>query len=104
MAEFALVTPILIFLVVIVADFGRIFAVNLSLEAAARDAAEAMSNSYLANPPGAPSISLDQPAPAGHRRTTLPLHQQAAKTVCAETQDLANSAFDSGSGSCTGCR
>ena len=34
LAEFALVTPILLMLVVIVADFGRVFAANLAIEAA----------------------------------------------------------------------
>lgn len=90
--------PLLIMLVVLVADFGRVFAASLSIEAAARDAAETMANQYLANPPG----PLNAPAPAGASSYYAPLHQAAARTVCAETQDLANSAFDSGSGSCTG--
>jgi len=98
MAEFALVLPILIMLVVLVADFGRVFAASLSIEAAARDAAETMANQYLANPPG----PLNAPAPAGSSSYYDPLRQAAARTVCAETQDLANSAFDSSSGSCTG--
>ena len=55
LTEFALVAPVLVMLVVLVADFGRVFAASLSIEAAARDAAEAMSNQYLANPPGDPA-------------------------------------------------
>ena len=98
MVEFALVAPILLMLVVIVADFGRIFAASLSLEAAARDAAEVMANSYLANPPG----PLDQPAPAGSSTYYIPLHQLAARTACNETSDLANSTFDPATSSCAG--
>jgi hypothetical protein len=101
MVEFALVTPILVMLVVLVADFGRIFAAGLSIEAAARDAAEVMANSYLANPP--PPATLDQPAPApGDPSYYGPLHQLAARTVCNETSDLANSAFDPAMSTCTG--
>ena len=85
-------------LVVIVADFGRVFATGLSIEAAARDAAEAVANQYLANPPG----PLDQPAPVGTTAYYTPLHALAVKTVCDETSDLANSRFDSGTSTCAG--
>jgi len=98
MVEFVLVTPILIMLVVIVADFGRIFAASLSVEAATRDAAEIGANEYLASPPG----PLDQPAPPGSSTYYAALHQRIAQAVCAETADLANSAFDPGSRSCLG--
>jgi hypothetical protein len=98
MVEFALITPILIMLVVIVADFGRIFAAGLSVEAAARDAAEIGANEYLANPPG----PLGLPAPAGNAAYYAPLHEKIAKAVCAETGDLANSAFDPVTRACVG--
>ena len=98
MVEFALVAPVLIMLVVLVADFGRVFAASLSLEAAARDAAEAMANDYLANPPG----PLNAPAPAGASTYYAPLHTTAAQTICAETQDLANSNFSPATRSCAG--
>jgi TadE-like protein len=98
LVEFVLVAPVLVMLVVLIADFGRVFAATLSIEAAARDAAEAMSNEYLANPPGPLGVA----APAGTSTYYQPLHQAAARTVCAETQDLANSAFNSGAGTCTG--
>jgi hypothetical protein len=96
------VTPILVMLVVLVADFGRIFAVSLTMEAAARDAAEVMANSYLSSPPGAPGVLLSQPAPPGDPAYYAPLHALAAKTVCAETSDLPNTAFDQGTGTCAG--
>jgi hypothetical protein len=102
LVEFALVTPILIMLVVIVADFGRIFAASLSIEAAARDAAEIGANEYLANPPGAPAVTLDQPAPVGASAYYAALHQKVARAVCAETSDLANSAYNPVTTSCTG--
>lgn len=98
LVEFALVMPILVMLVVVVADFGRVFAVSLSLEAAARDAAEIGSNEYLAHPPG----PLDQPAPAGDPAYYQGLHQKIARAVCAETGDLANSAYDPVTGACAG--
>ena len=100
MVEFALVTPILIMLVVIVADFGRIFAASLSVEAAARDAAEIGANEYLANPPG--GVTLDQPAPPGDSTYYTALHQKIARAVCAETSDLANSTYDPVTSSCAG--
>jgi len=106
LAEFALVTPILVMLVVVVADFGRIFAATLSIEAAARDAAEQMANEYLANPPGdpllTPAVRLGVPAPAGSSSFYGPLHSSAARTVCTETSDLANSAYDPSTQSCVG--
>jgi hypothetical protein len=98
LAEFALVTPIIVMLIVVVADFGRVFAATLSIEAAARDAAETMANNYLSNPPG----PLNLPAPAGVSTYYQPLHLIAAKTVCTETRDLANSAYNQGTGTCPG--
>jgi hypothetical protein len=94
------VTPILVMLVVLVADFGRIFAASLTMEAAARDGAEVAANRYLANPPG--GLLLNQPAPAGDPAYYGPLHDIAAKTVCAETADLPNTAFDSSTSTCAG--
>src|SRR5690554_6949879 len=60
--EFTLVVPILLILFVAIADFGRIFAAGVAIEAATRDAAEATANEYLSNPPG----PLDAPAPSGN--------------------------------------
>ena len=51
LAEFALITPVLLMLVVTVADFGRVFATSVEVEAAARDAAEFAANDYVSNPP-----------------------------------------------------
>jgi hypothetical protein len=98
MAEFVLITPILIMLLVVVADFGRIFAAGIAIEAASRDAAEIGANEYLANPPA----TLDQPAPAGQSTYYAPLHRLIAQAVCVETSELANSLFDSATRTCTG--
>ena len=96
--EFAFVIPILLILVIGVADFGRIFAHGLALEAAARDAAEIGANEYLANPPA----PLDQPAPAGLATYYDPLHVRAARVVCAELRDLPNANFDPVTTNCPG--
>lgn len=105
LVEFVLVVPILVMLVVIVADFGRIFAATVSIEAATRNAAEMAANEYLSNPPGAlatPPVALNQPAPPGDPAFYTPLHDKIAQAVCAETSDLANSAFDPSTGACVG--
>jgi hypothetical protein len=98
MVEFAFVIPILVILVVGVADLGRVFATGLALEAAARNAAEIVANSYLSNPPG----PLSNAAPPGTSTYYSPLHLQAARVVCAETKDLPNTTYDSVSGTCPG--
>ena len=105
LVEFALVVPILVVLLVAVADFGRIFATGLTLEAAVRNAAEVGAMDYLANPPGAtaiPPVPLSDPAPAGDAAYYGPLHDRIAKTICAETSDLPNANFDALTGTCTG--
>lgn len=98
LTELALIVPILLTLVVLVADFGRVFAASLSMEAATRNAAEAMTNAYLAGPPG----PLDRPAPAGVESYYRPLHTLAVRTICNEMSDLANTAFDAATSTCAG--
>ena len=105
MVEFALVVPLLVVLVVAVADFGRIFATSLAIEAAARDAAEVTANEYLSNPPGAtasPPIPLSDPAPAGDSAYYDNLHARIAQTVCLEMADMPNAAFDPVTSTCAG--
>ena len=67
MVEFALIVPILLALFVAIADFGRVFAAGVVIEAAARDAAELVAEEYLRNPPGDPALTaskrLASPAP-----------------------------------------
>jgi hypothetical protein len=106
MVELALVMPVLIMLVVLVADFGRVFAASLSMEAAARNAAEAMANAYLANPPGPPgdpaSVRLSTAAPTGDDAYYADLHKIGVNSICDEMADQANTAYDSVTSTCAG--
>jgi len=97
LVEFTLVIPILLVLVVGVADLGRVFVATISMEAAARDAAEVVSNEYLASPPG-PMTAAPMP-PAGYYAN---LHNVAARVVCAETRGQPGVTLDSGTGHCPG--
>jgi TadE-like protein len=85
-AEFALVVPILLVLFVAIADFGRVFAAGVAVEAATRNAAEATANEYLSNPPG----PLDAPAPGGNQAYYDNLHAYGGNVVCAELRSLPN--------------
>ena len=79
------------------ADFGRIFANSILIEAAARNAAEIAANEYVANPPG----SLSAPATGGSGYYA-DLHLLAARAVCAETHKLPNSQYDTATTDCPG--
>jgi hypothetical protein len=103
--EFVLVAPILLFLLVGTADFGRVFASGVVVEAAARNAAEVVAEEYLRNPPGDPSLSAAQrlavPAPtSGNQPYYDDLALKAAQTVCAEMRSLPNTTYSAGDGSC----
>lgn len=105
MVEVALVLPILIVLAVSIADFGRIFAVSIIVESAARNGAELAANTYLTEYPGkdaTPPVSLADPAPGGSSAYYGPLHDKVAEAVCDETQELGDSNYDPGTGLCTG--
>jgi hypothetical protein len=95
LTEFALVIPILLVVFVAIADFGRIFAAGVDLEAATRDAAEATANEYLANPPA----PLDTAAPGGQPYYDA-LHAYGAGVVCAELRGLPNTNYDSLNNNC----
>lgn len=84
--EFTLVVPILLILFVAIADFGRIFAAGVAVEAATRDAAEATANEYLSNPPA----PLDAPAPGGNQPYYDNLRAYGQGVVCAELKGLPN--------------
>ena len=96
MAEFALIVPILLIVFIAIADFGRIFATSIAVEAATRNAAEAAANRYLAVPPG----PLSSAAPAGVSAYYDALHAYAAGVVCFELRDLPNTNYDSGTKTC----
>jgi hypothetical protein len=94
MAEFALVMPVLLILIVGIADLGRAFAVGIVLEGAARDGAEMGARGYLKENPGGP------PSPVG--TYYVDLHLRIARAVCAELKSLPDVTYDSASGDCPG--
>lgn len=78
--EFALVLPILLVLLLGIADFGRVFAAGISIEAAARNAAEVGALERLRNPPPAD--------PLLHDAYYLELHRRIAEAACSEMDVL----------------
>ena len=77
--EFALVLPVLLVLLLGVADFGRVFSAGIILEAAARNGAEAAAQEYLQLARNSPSVD-----PADYQR----LHDVALAEVCREAKRL----------------
>lgn len=103
--EFALVVPILLMLFVAIADFGRVFAASIVIEAAARNAAEVAAQDYLRNPPGDPMLTAAQrlavPAPnPGDPAYYDDLGLKAGRTACVETRNLPNTSYVAADGSC----
>jgi TadE-like protein len=91
LVEFALTLPLLLVLLLGVADFGRVFAAGITLEAASRNAAEAAAQEYI-------QISRTQGALAADDYNHL--HELALEEVCNEAKVLPNRMVD-GSGGCT---
>jgi hypothetical protein len=78
-----------------IADFGRVFAAGITLEAAARNAAEVVAEEYRRNPPDGLYADQTLPAPSpGDPAYYAPLHELAARTACRETGGLANATYD----------
>jgi TadE-like protein. len=96
LVEFAVIVPILMIVFVAIADFGRIFAAEIAIEAATRNAAEATANQYLATPPG----PLQNSAPTGVSTYYDAIHTYAAGVVCAELRDLPSTNYDTGTNTC----
>jgi hypothetical protein len=96
MAEFTLVLPIMLVLLLTVADFGRLFASGITIESAARAAAETGAQTYLAElrlmPGGVPPLT-----PEGYDR----VHQAAWQSICDEASSLPNAAPGTGGGECS---
>jgi hypothetical protein len=90
MVEFALTLPLLLVLLLGVADFGRVFAAGITMEAAARNAAEAAAQEY---------VQLVRNKPGGVLDATdyAHLHQVAVDRVCEESKTLGNHAMSGGS-------
>ena len=92
-AEFALVLPVMLLILVAVADFSRVFTAIITVEAATRDAAEAGAQEYLR--------TIEDPLPdPGDPNYYRALHQRVAKVACAEMRSLPNTDYDPGTGTC----
>lgn len=101
MVEFMLVLPLLLILFLGIADFGRVFAAGITLEAAARNAAEIVAEEYRRTPPDGVYADQTLPAPSpGDPAYYQPLHELAARTACREAGGLDNSTFDRDTDQC----
>jgi hypothetical protein len=89
LVEFALVLPMLLVLLLGIADFGRVFAAGITMEALTRDAAEAASQEYLqlrraaAGPPSVGAYAA--------------VHARAQEVACEEAERLPNRSMSAGS-------
>lgn len=88
LVEFALVLPMLLVFLLGVADFGRIFTAGITIEAAARNGAEAAAQEYLqlSKKSGGTLDAADYAA----------LHKVALDAVCAESAELPNQSVSGG--------
>lgn len=85
LVEFALVLPMLLVLLLGIVDFGRVFASGITVEALARNAAEAGAQEYLqirrASAPAQPSAA-----------SYAAVHARMQEVACEEARTLANRA------------
>src|SRR3989442_9403052 len=91
LVEFALVLPLLMVMLLGVADFARVFSAGITVEAAARDAAET----------GAIERLRTKPSPAGSPPYYHALHEAVAKVACSETRVLPSTTFDEATRTCS---
>lgn len=89
LVEFALILPMLLVLLLGIADFGRVFAAGITMEAAARNGAEAAAQEYLQ----LLEKSGGSLATADYQR----VHQVALDRVCGDAETLPNKAVSGGS-------
>jgi TadE-like protein len=89
LVEFALVLPLLLVMLLGIADFGRVFAAGITMEATSRNAAEAASQEYLqfrrAAQPSSPSTAAYDA-----------VFDRAEEVACEEAETLANLATSGG--------
>ncbi len=85
----------LLILLLGIADFGRVFTAGITIEAAARDGAEAGALERLRNhpPPAGSAFELDY---------YDSLHAVAARAACSEARLLENTTFTQSDGTCPG--
>jgi hypothetical protein len=105
-AEFALIFPIVVMLIVIVADLGRVFTAGIVLETSTRNGAETGALEYERNPPGDPSLPpidrLTASAPnPGSDAYYDAIHERAARAVCADMRNLPSTTFNDVDGTCS---
>ena len=81
LVEFAMFLPVLLLLLLTVADFGRYFAAGITIESVARTAAELTAREYLREEAATGGGAL---SPAAYAR----VHAHAWQTVCNEAADL----------------
>lgn len=91
LVEFGLVLPILLVVLLGVVDFGRVFSAGITMEAAARNAAEAAAQEYQ-------QIIRNTPTPSATDYQRI--HDIALDELCSEAKVLPNLAVG-GSGNCT---
>jgi hypothetical protein len=94
MVEFALVLPMLLVLLLGVADFARVFTAGIALEATTRDAAEVGAIQRRNNLPPPPSD------PTAFDAYYTSLHTLVAQAACREARPLPNTTFQESDGSC----
>ena len=93
LAEFALILPLLLVVLLGVVDFGRVFAASITTEAAARDGAEMGAIERLRNRP---------PTDPAERITYYTaLHEEVARAVCSEMSVLPNTTFNPADRTCS---
>jgi hypothetical protein len=87
LVEFALVLPMLLVLLLGIADFGRVFAAGITLEASARNAAETAAQEFLqVRRQGVPLTGADFDR----------IHAAAQSSVCEEAHRLPNTVGSGG--------
>jgi len=89
LVEFALALPLLLVLFLGIADFGRVFTAGITVEAAARNGAEAAAQEYLQ--------LLHKTGGVLDAADYASLHDIALDAVCAESEPLPNQAIQGGS-------
>jgi len=95
LVEFALILPLLLVLLLTIADFGRLFSAGITIESTARTAAETASTEYLRE------VERVAPGPVS-ASGYFSVHQAAWQSVCDEAAWLPNAAPGGGGGECSG--
>jgi hypothetical protein len=91
LVEFALVLPILLVILLGVADFGRVFSTSMAVEASTRNGAEVGAIERLRNGP---------PSAGTEAAYYTALHEQVARVVCSELSLQPNTTFDATDQTC----